>query len=101
MHKPLNPSEADRRSSCLENAEKAYSSIASFDVVSGRVMDATVGDTRTELDCLSHVQHTIATDPHRRHYVNGQVLPRSFLGILPLLRSGWCFGSHRQPWNTS
>jgi len=37
--------------------------IASFDVVSGRVIDATVGDTRTELDYLSHVQHTIATDP--------------------------------------
>lgn len=37
--------------------------IASFAVVSGRVMDATVGDTRTEADYLSHVQHTIATDP--------------------------------------
>lgn len=37
--------------------------IASFDVASGRVIDATVGDTRTELDYLSHVQHTIATDP--------------------------------------
>jgi putative transposase len=37
--------------------------IASFDVASGRVIDATVGDTRTELDYLSHVQHTLATDP--------------------------------------
>lgn len=37
--------------------------IASFDVASGRVMDATVGDTRTEADYLSHVQHTLATDP--------------------------------------
>lgn len=37
--------------------------IASFDVASGRVMDATVGDSRTELDYLSHVQHTIAIDP--------------------------------------
>ena len=37
--------------------------IASFAVVSGRVMDATVGDTRTEADYLSQVQHTIATDP--------------------------------------
>ena len=37
--------------------------IASFDVVRGRVMEATVGDTRTELDYLSHVQHIIATDP--------------------------------------
>jgi putative transposase len=37
--------------------------IASFDVASGRVMAATVGDSRTELDDLSHVQHTVATDP--------------------------------------
>lgn len=37
--------------------------IASFDVASGRVIDGTVGDTRTELDYLSHVQHTLATDP--------------------------------------
>lgn len=37
--------------------------IASFDVASGRVMEATVGDTRTESDYLSHVQHTLATDP--------------------------------------
>jgi transposase len=37
--------------------------IASFEVASGRVIEATVGDTRTESDYLSHVQHTIATDP--------------------------------------
>jgi putative transposase len=37
--------------------------IASFDVASGRVMAATVGATRTEADYLSHVQHTLATDP--------------------------------------
>ena len=37
--------------------------IASFDVVSGRVMDASVGDSRTESDYLSHLQHTLATDP--------------------------------------
>jgi transposase len=37
--------------------------ISSFDVANGRVVEATVGDTRTELDYLSHIQHTIATDP--------------------------------------
>lgn len=37
--------------------------IASFDVASGRVIHSSVGDTRTEADYLSHVQHTIATDP--------------------------------------
>jgi putative transposase len=37
--------------------------IASFDVVSGQVIQSTVGDTRTELDYITHVQQTIATDP--------------------------------------
>lgn len=38
--------------------------IASFDVVSGQVVKASVGDTRTEADYLSHVRHLIASDPN-------------------------------------
>jgi putative transposase len=38
--------------------------IASFDVASGKVIQSTVGDTRTEVDYLAHVQQTIATDPN-------------------------------------
>lgn len=37
--------------------------IASFDVASGQVTQATVGDTRTESDYLAHVRQLIATDP--------------------------------------
>jgi len=37
--------------------------IASFDVARGHVVHASVGDTRTEADYLSHVQHTVGTDP--------------------------------------
>jgi putative transposase len=37
--------------------------IASFDVTSGRVIQTTVGNRRTEEDYLAHVQQTIATDP--------------------------------------
>lgn len=37
--------------------------IASFDVASGEVIHPSIGNTRTEADYLSHVQHTIATDP--------------------------------------
>lgn len=37
--------------------------IASFDVASGKVIQSTVGDTRTEADYLAHVQQTIATAP--------------------------------------
>jgi putative transposase len=37
--------------------------IASFDVASGRVIKATVGDTRTEVDYLEHIQKTLQTCP--------------------------------------
>lgn len=37
--------------------------IASFDVASGQVIHASIGDTRTEADYLAHVEGTIATDP--------------------------------------
>lgn len=37
--------------------------IASFDVAQGRIVEATVGDTRTELDYLSHIENLIARDP--------------------------------------
>ncbi len=38
--------------------------IASFDVVSGEIIQATVGETPTEADYLAHVKQTIAVDPH-------------------------------------
>jgi len=37
--------------------------IASFDVATGQVVDASVGQTRTEADYLAHVQQTLASDP--------------------------------------
>lgn len=37
--------------------------IASFDVASGQIIAATVGDTRTEADYLAHIQQTLASDP--------------------------------------
>ena len=38
--------------------------IASFDVARGQVVKATIGDTRTAADYLSHVQQLIATAPN-------------------------------------
>lgn len=38
--------------------------IASFDVATGQVIKATVGDTRTEADYLRHAQQLLATDPN-------------------------------------
>lgn len=42
--------------------------IASFDVVTGQVMYASVGQTRTETDYLVHVQQTVASDPEARKW---------------------------------
>jgi hypothetical protein len=36
--------------------------IASFDVASGQVVKASIGETRTEADYLAHVKQLIATD---------------------------------------
>lgn len=36
--------------------------IASFDVASGQIIASTVGDTRTEVDYLAHIQQTLASD---------------------------------------
>ena len=33
------------------------------DVASGQVIHSTVGETRTEIDYLSHIQQTLASDP--------------------------------------
>jgi transposase len=37
--------------------------IASFDVASGHIIQATVGDTRTEVDYLKHIQDTLQKAP--------------------------------------
>ena len=37
--------------------------IASFEVATGKILAASVGDTRTEADYLAHVQHTWASAP--------------------------------------
>jgi len=42
--------------------------IASFDVATGQVIDASVGETRTEADYLAHVQHSVATDPDAKKW---------------------------------
>ena len=42
--------------------------IASFDVVSGQVIHSTLGETRTEVDYVTHVRQTIAIDPDARKW---------------------------------
>ena len=64
---PLAPGKVERR-------EFAYirhgtcTGILSRDVVTGQVIAATLGPTRTEADFLAHVQGVVATDPTARQW---------------------------------
>lgn len=59
---PMRPGQPERREfEYIRHGTQTL--IASFDVAQGRVVAASVGETRTETDYLSHVQHLLATDP--------------------------------------
>jgi transposase len=59
---PMRPGKPERREfEYIRHGTQTL--IASFDVAQGRVVEATVGDRRTETDYLNHIQQLIATDP--------------------------------------
>jgi transposase len=61
--KPLEPSKIQRREfEYIRHGTQTL--IASFNVATGEIVQASVGDTRTEVDYLTHVQQTIATTPN-------------------------------------
>ena len=61
--KPLEPSKIQRREfEYIRHGTQTL--IASFNVATGAIIQASVGDTRTEVDYLTHVQQTIATTPN-------------------------------------
>lgn len=61
--KPLEPGKIQRREfEYIRHGTQTL--IASFDVATGLVIKASVGDTRTEVDYLTHVQQTIDTNPN-------------------------------------
>ncbi len=60
---PLRPGKRERREfEYIRHGTQTL--IASFDVANGQVVEAVVGDTRTEADYLNHLQHLIASDPN-------------------------------------
>jgi transposase len=61
--KPLEPGKMQRREfEYIRHGTQTL--IASFDVATGSIIQASVGDTRTEVDYLAHVQQTIVTTPN-------------------------------------
>jgi len=62
IDKPMRPGKRERRE--FEYTRHGTQTlIASFDVAQGRIVEASVGDSRTETDYLQHVQQLIGTDP--------------------------------------
>ncbi len=60
--KPMRPGKRERREfEYIRHGTQTL--IAHFDVAQGRVVEATVGARRTEVDYLKHVQQLLATDP--------------------------------------
>lgn len=59
---PMRPGKRERREfEYIRHGTQTL--IASFNIAQGAVVKATVGDTRTEADYVSHVESLIATDP--------------------------------------
>ena len=59
---PLRPGRVQRREfEYIRHGTQTL--IASLDVVSGRIVTASCGDTRTEADFAAHTERTIASDP--------------------------------------
>jgi transposase len=64
---PMRPGQRERREfEYIRHGTQTL--IASFDIAQGRVVEASVGDTRTESDYLTHVQQLIATDPQANEW---------------------------------
>jgi hypothetical protein len=63
VSQPMRPGKRERREfEYIRHGTQTL--IASFDVAQGRVVEATVGERRTETDYLNHIQRLIATDPN-------------------------------------
>lgn len=64
---PLRPGKIQRREfEYIRHGTQTL--IASFEVATGQVISASVGQTRTESDYLAHVQQTIASDPESKKW---------------------------------
>jgi hypothetical protein len=71
---PLAPGKVERREfEYIRHGTRSF--ILSRDVVTGKVLAPFCGPTRTESDCLAHLQTLITTDPHatRWHIVCDQL----------------------------
>lgn len=64
---PMRPGKRERREfEYIRHGTQTL--IASFDVVSGQVIHPTIGETRTEVDYLTHIQQTLTMAPDTRKW---------------------------------
>jgi putative transposase len=67
---PMGPGRPERRA-CEYERHGTQTLTANWDVAQGGIVAPTIGPTRTEPDCVAHIQQTVATDPEavRWHFV--------------------------------
>jgi hypothetical protein len=83
--KPMRPGLVERRefSSIRHGTQSA---IVSFDVATGQVQQASIGQTRTEQDFVGHSRQTVASDPHASWvFVVDQLNIQQSLGLVDLV----------------
>ena len=84
--RPMEPGQAERRE--FEYIRRGtVTLIANFDVAQGTVVTPSMGPTRTEEDFVSHIAHTIASDPEvtRWHFVVDNLNIHQSAGLVRLV----------------
>ena len=84
--RPMEPGQAERRE--FEYIRRGtVTLIANFDVAQGTVVTPSMGPTRTDEDFVSHIAHTIASDPEvtRWHFVVDNLNIHQSAGLVRLV----------------
>src|SRR3990167_1005388 len=62
---PMKAGQVERQDSSYERHD-TQCLIANFEVATGKIIASTIGDTRTEIDFVNHIQNTLNTDPNAK-----------------------------------
>ena len=73
--------------------------MANFDVVTGQVVNSSIGPTRTEVDFVAHIEQTIDTDPAAPwFFVADQLNTHQSAGLVEMVARPHPFRLHSAPW---
>lgn len=86
---PMGPGRVERREfEYIRHGTQTL--IANFDVAQGKIVAPTIGPTRTELDFVTHIAQTLATDPQatRWHFVVDNLNTHQSEGLVRFVAEG-------------